>query len=115
MTGVTSATSATRPNATLITTSNHDDAVQLVIGGKVDALVADSQICSFWARRFSDMGLVTINTPFTIEPLGIALPADAPLLVNLVENFLDTLEYTGLLSQLKVKWLSDDSWLAEFN
>ena len=61
----------------------------------------------------SDLGLETLATPFTVEPLGIALPADDPLLVNLVENFLDTLEYTGLLMQFKAKWLSSDSWLSE--
>jgi polar amino acid transport system substrate-binding protein len=101
------------PQATLVTTSNYDDAVQMVIDDKVDALVADAQICKVSAWRFADRGLATIATPFTIEPLGIALPADAPLLVNLVENFLDTLEYTGLLSQYKAKWLSDESWLAD--
>ena len=101
------------PKATLVATANYDDAVQMVIDGKVDALVADSQICTVSAWRHSDRGLVTIRTPFTIEPLGIALPSDAPLLVNLVENFLDTLEYTGLLSQFKAKWLADDSWQSE--
>ena len=101
------------PKASLVTTSNYDDAVQMVIDDKVDALVADAQICKVSAWRFADKGLATISTPFTIEPLGIALPADAPLLVNLVENFLDTLEYTGLLAQYKAKWLSDESWLAD--
>ena len=101
------------PKATLVTAAGHDEAVQLVIDDKVDALIADSHICTFSARRYRDMGLETISTPFTIEPLGIALPPDDPLLVNLVENFLDTLEYTGLLMQLKAKWLSNDSWLAE--
>jgi polar amino acid transport system substrate-binding protein len=101
------------PKATLITTPDHDTAVQMVIDGSVDAMLADSHICRFSAWRYADLGLATIATPFTIEPLGIALPADAPLLVNLVENFLDTLEYTGLLGQFKAQWLSDDAWLDE--
>ncbi len=54
-------------------------------------------------------------TPFTIEPLGIALPADAPLLVNLVENYLRSLENTGILTQLKAKWFSDGSWVSELH
>ena len=45
--------------------------------------------------------------------VGIALPADAPLLVNLVENYLEALNYTGLLTQFKAKWLSDGSWVSE--
>jgi ABC-type amino acid transport substrate-binding protein len=52
-------------------------------------------------------------TPFTVEPLGIALPADDPLFVNLVENYLHTLEGTGLLTQLKAKWFSEGSWVSE--
>ena len=52
-------------------------------------------------------------TPFTLEPLGIALPPDAPLLVNLVENYLDMLEYSALLTTFKAKWLSNGSWVSE--
>ncbi len=54
-----------------------------------------------------------LTTPFTLEPLGIALPAEDPLFVNLVENYLSTLEGTGLLTQLKARWFSDGSWVAE--
>lgn len=101
------------PKATLVTTADHSEAVQMVIDDKVDAMIADSEICTFALWRHPDEGLETIATPFTIEPLGIALPADAPLLLNLVDNFIDTLEYTGLLTQFKAKWLADDSWLGE--
>jgi polar amino acid transport system substrate-binding protein len=55
-----------------------------------------------------------MRTPFTIEPLGIALPPDAPLLLNLVSNYLNTLEDTGLLGQFKAKWLADGSWMSEY-
>jgi ABC-type amino acid transport substrate-binding protein len=52
-----------------------------------------------------------MRTPFTTEPLGIALPADDPLLLNLVQNYLHTVEDTGQLTMLKARWLSDGSWL----
>lgn len=52
-------------------------------------------------------------TPFTVEPLGIALPAGDPLFVNLVENYLTTLENTGMLTQFKAKWFSYGSWVSE--
>jgi hypothetical protein len=35
------------------------------------------------------------------------------LLVNLVDNHLRTLEYTGVLTQFKVRWLGDTAWLSE--
>jgi polar amino acid transport system substrate-binding protein len=59
------------------------------------------------------VGLKALATPFTIEPLGIALPPDDPLLVNLVTNYLNTLERTGLLTRFKARWFSDGSWVSE--
>ena len=84
-----------------------------VIEDRVDALVADFPICVLAVLRNPMAGLTTLTTPFTVEPLGIALPADDPLFVNLVENYLNTLEGTGLLTQLKAKWFSDGSWVQE--
>lgn len=101
------------PKANLVTTADYDTAVQKVIDGQVDALVADFHICQVTVMRNPDAGLTATRQPFTVEPLGIALPANAPLLVNLVQNYLYTLEYTGLLTRFKAKWLSDDAWLAE--
>jgi polar amino acid transport system substrate-binding protein len=99
------------PNAQLVRTSDYDSAVQMVINGDVDALIADFQICAVSVFRYPDAGLSALMTPFTIEPIGIALPADSPLLVNLVDNYLDTLEYTGLLSRYKAKWMTHGSWV----
>jgi polar amino acid transport system substrate-binding protein len=101
------------PKAKLVTTADFDQAVEMVIDGKVDALIADFEICSVATWRHPEAGLEVLQNPFTIEPLGIALPADDPLLVNLVTNYLKTLEYTGLLGQFKAKWLSDGSWINE--
>ena len=101
------------PKSTLVTTQNYDEAVQMVINGEVDGLVADFQVCILNTWRHPEAGLMAIRTPFTVEPLGMALPPDAPLLLNLVSNYLNTLEDTGLLAQLKAKWLSDGSWLSE--
>ena len=43
----------------------------------------------------------------------MAIRADSPMLVNLVQNYLETLERTGLLAQLKARWLGGDEWMAE--
>ena len=101
------------PQAKLVATNDYDAAVQMVIDDEVDALVADYPICALSVLRHPMAGLSMLTTPFTVEPLGIALPADDPLFVNLVENYLTTLDGTGLLTQLKAKWFSDGSWVAE--
>lgn len=101
------------PKATLVTAPDYEAAVALVMDGKASAMIGDVLACNVAVWRNPDAGLVTPTTPFTAEPLGIALPGDDPLLVNLVENYLDTLEDTGILTQLKAKWLADGSWIQE--
>ena len=85
----------------------------MVIDGEVDAMVGNYPVCVLSVLRHPDAGLSTIVSPFTFEPIGIGLPADAPLLTNLVENYLTLLEGTGLLEQLRVKWFADGSWLTQ--
>ena len=92
---------------------DYDSAVQMLIDGQVDAMLAEHLICSLEAWRRPDAGLIAMATPFTVEPFGIALPPDAPLLLNLVENYLDTLDYTGLLAGFKAKWLADGRWMEQ--
>ena len=101
------------PQAKLVATPDYDTAVQMVIDDEVDALVADFPICMLSVMRYPEAGLSALTTPFTIEPLGIALPPDDPLLVNLVQNYLTTLDKTGLLNRFKAKWFSHGPWIAE--
>ena len=101
------------PRAKLVTTQDYESAVRKVLDDEVDGMVADYLACKLAVWRNRDAGLSVMMTPLTTEPLGIALPADDPLLLNLVQNYLNTLESTGLLTRFKAKWLSDGSWLAE--
>jgi polar amino acid transport system substrate-binding protein len=101
------------PNVKLMTTKDYDEAVTMVIRGTVDAMVADFPICVVSVLRYPDQGLFTVIDPFTYEPLGIALPATDPLLINWVENFISGLQGSGELDQLKADWFEDASWLRE--
>jgi len=99
------------PKAKRVSTRDYESAVQLLIEGKVDAVIADHLACKLAIWRHPDADLTALRTPFTTEPLGIALPADDPLLLNLVQNYLNTLKDTGQLTLLKARWLADGSWL----
>ena len=101
------------PRAKLVTANSMDEAVDLVIQGKVDALVADYPVCAVSTFRYRGKGLAAGEVRFTVEPLGIALPANDPLLVNWVGNFLETLEGTGELIKLHERWFKDGSWIKE--
>jgi hypothetical protein len=39
------------------------------------------------------------------------LPPNDPLFVNLVENYIASLEKTGILMALREKWITDASWV----
>jgi polar amino acid transport system substrate-binding protein len=55
---------------------------------------------------------VSVITPFTYEPIGIAMPRD-PALMNWMQNFLSILDGTGRLDDLEARWFEDASWLKE--
>lgn len=101
------------PNAQLKRVASYDEAVAMVKTDMIDALIADFPFCVVTVMETTDGSLVTLKSPFTFEPLGIALPAGDPLFVNLVQNFLTTMEGTGNLLKLKAKWFSEDQWLGD--
>jgi polar amino acid transport system substrate-binding protein len=97
--------------ATLFLTGTYDEAVAMVLEDKVHAMIADYPICVVSVFRYPDAGLLSVLTPLTYEPLGIAVPANDPLLVNWVQNTLNSFEGSGRLDELKLKWFAAGSWL----
>jgi polar amino acid transport system substrate-binding protein len=102
----------TAPEATLIEAASYDEAVAMLIEGKADAMVADMTQCILAVMRFPDAGLLTLEKPLTVEPVGIAVSRNDPQFLNLVDNFLRAYEKTGVLNQLRKKWFEDNSWVA---
>ena len=101
------------PSAGLETTNDLASLVPRIVSGEIDGLISDLPYVRFMLARNPDSGLAVLPAPFTTEPLGIALPADSPLFANLVQNYLNTLEYTGALIQMKARWLNGGEWLSE--
>ena len=99
------------PDAKLVTTEDYDAAVAMVRSGEVHALVADYPICLVSVFRYPEEGLLTVVTPLTYEPIGIAVPPNDPLLVNWLENFLDTMKVSGNLESIADYWLENASWM----
>ena len=100
------------PKAQLVPTPSYDDAINMLLQDKVNAIVADYPFCAFTAFRNQDKGLVAGQSKFTVEPLGIAIPEDT-LLINWLNNFLKMLEASGQLKHLTEKWFKDGSWIKE--
>jgi polar amino acid transport system substrate-binding protein len=102
---------AALPEAQLFKAKDYDEAVKMVLDDKVHAMVADYPIAVVSVFRYPDQGLLSVVTTLTYEPIGVAVPAGDPLLVNWVENYLDIADSTGLLGELKRKWLQNADWL----
>jgi ABC-type amino acid transport substrate-binding protein len=102
---------ARMPKAKLVALPDNDAGVRALLEGKVDALIADLQVCTIARWRHPEAELHLRYAPFTVEPLGIALPPNSALFLNLMTNYLETLEETGALAQLKARWLGDAAWL----
>ncbi|MEM9253995.1 MAG: transporter substrate-binding domain-containing protein [Pseudomonadota bacterium] len=100
------------PAATLIEVESYDAGVAQLIDGKGDAMVADMPLCKLSVLRFPEAGLITLENPLTVEPIGIAISVDDPQFANLVDNYLTAYEKSGVLNQLRKKWFEESAWIA---
>lgn len=96
---------------TLFTTGTYDEAVDMVLKDKVHAMIADYPICVISVFRYPDAGLLSVVTQLTYEPIGIAIPANDPLMMNWTQNTLNTFEESGILDELRLKWFTEGDWL----
>jgi polar amino acid transport system substrate-binding protein len=96
---------------TLFTTGTYDEAVDMVLKDKVHAMIADYPICVISVFRYPDAGLLSVVTQLTYEPIGIAIPANDPLMMNWTRNTLNTFEESGILDELRLKWFAEGNWL----
>jgi polar amino acid transport system substrate-binding protein len=100
---------------TLFTTGTYDEAVDMVLQDKAHAMIADYPICIVSVFRYPDAGLLSVVTQLTYEPIGIAIPANDPLLMNWTRNTLNNIEGSGILDELKLKWFAEGAWLNKLN
>ena len=99
------------PKQVLIAVSNYDEGVNMVINDQADAMVADKPICVISIMKYPGKDLVMTEQPLTIEPIGVALPAGDPQFLNLVSNYISTLQISLTLAGLEQKWFKDGSWM----
>jgi len=92
------------PQAKRIPVENVDKGTSMVAKGEANAFLTDFPICLSVMKRYPDSGFQSVVSLLTYEPIGIALPANDPLLMNLAENFIDRAENVGLIQGLGLKW-----------
>lgn len=104
---------AVLPDAQLTLAKDYDEAVQLLLNDQVMAIIADVEICQVTMMRYPDKDLAALDTPLTIEPIGMAIAPDAFLLENIINNYFASLQMVGALDLLEIKWFEDGSWLMQ--
>jgi len=101
------------PRSKLVLSETQDEAIQKVLADEVDLMVADRETCAFAVLRHPDAGLIASEAPFTVEPMGIALPLDEKKLANLLEAYLKSLRESGALEKARDFWFEDSSWVKD--
>jgi polar amino acid transport system substrate-binding protein len=99
------------PQASLQTIPNYNEGIQMLLTGRIDAMVADIPILKLSMLRYPDAGLSMIEPPLSIEPIGIAIGRDDEQFENFVRNFLSAMEKSGVTARLQQKWFEDNSWI----
>ncbi len=103
---------AAAPQANLTEVESYEEGVTMVKEGKVDGLIADMPICVLSVLRYPDAGLVTLERPLTVEPIGIAVKGDDAQFHNLVDNYLEAYGRVGILTKLRKQWFENNNWVA---
>jgi polar amino acid transport system substrate-binding protein len=99
------------PEAELLLTDSYDEAIKALEDGTATIMVADYPICAYTALVHPEKGLITIAEPLTIEPIGMALPADDAHFHNMINNYMTGLTLIGILDILEIKWFESGEWV----
>lgn len=99
------------PLAQLRLASSNREAVDMVVKNQVQAMIADYTTCLVALLQYPEAGLVSVITPITYEPLGIAMPPNDPLLVNWTKNTLASFRASGQTERLEQRWFGNANWL----
>ena len=99
------------PKAKLLLAEDYGQAVAMVRDDKALAMVADNPICLVSVYRYPDAGFTTLDKPLSYEPIGVALPANDPLLVNWVQNIINNIQKAGEMDILMKEWFRSADWI----
>ncbi len=101
------------PEADLILAESYDDGIRALEEGRASIMVADYSICAYTALLYPEKGLITIDDPLTIEPIGLAMPPHDAHFHNIIQNYLNALSLIGALELLEIKWFDSGEWVPQ--
>jgi polar amino acid transport system substrate-binding protein len=101
------------PQAKYTPIDDYEMGIKKVKNGDADAMVADMPACVLAVLRNPDSELVTLAEPLSVEPIGIAVSAGDSQFYNLIDNYVDAFEGTGILMELREAWFDNGDWIEQ--
>ena len=98
------------PKAKISVAKDMNDAVKLLLDGKVKAVMSDTATCAVETIRYKEKNIVS-TPPLTYEPLGIAIAENDLLFYNFLTNIISGMKGSGDLENITNKWFRDPSWV----
>lgn len=98
------------PRATYKAYEAEAEAAMEVIQGNADALIYDLPFIEKIQAQHGGGKSVAISTPFTYEPLAMAIRKGDPDFLNYLNNFLRQYKGDGLWQQSYDKWFKSTDW-----
>ena len=79
----------------------------MVKNNQAGGMLTDYPVCLSTLKDNPDAGFVTLFSLLSYEPIGIALPAADPLLINWSEHFLQRMEALGIMDEISARWFGE--------
>jgi len=90
-----------------------EEGVREVVEGRADAFIHDAPYNLIAMARPENSALLTLEQPFTFEPLAFGLKKGDYDSLNWINHFLNQVAQDGTYDQLHDKWFKDTAWIAE--
>ncbi|MEM6582016.1 MAG: transporter substrate-binding domain-containing protein [Pseudomonadota bacterium] len=101
------------PDADYHAIASYDEGVQMLVTGRIDAMIADIPILKLTMMRYPEASLSLLEPPLSVESIGIAIRPDDYQFESLVRNYLFSFETNGMTLNWYRKWFEDISWIAQ--
>ena len=101
------------PNATYISFETEQEGVMDLLNGKVDAFVYDLPFNAIAYAQKGQGKIELLDTPFTYEPLAMAINKGNPDFLNWLNNFMNQIRNDGTYDKIYAKWFKSDEWLKD--
>jgi ABC-type amino acid transport substrate-binding protein len=85
----------------------------MLLDGKIDGLISDYPYCKVAQFRYKDEGLRVFEKILTFEQLGIGVPPDDFLFVNLLQNYINNMAGAGAIQTMQEYWFKNSGWIKQ--